>query len=108
MRRSNATSFYVYYRIAADSAAARQRVAALIKDIEARTGIRGSLLARSDDPTTWMETYGPVTRAASFRRVLATRALAHEAATLTRDGQRHVEEFGSLPPLRAVPRRRKA
>ena len=83
MPRANATSFYVYYRIAADSMSARKRVFALFADIEARTGIRGTLLARSDDPTTWMETYGPVTRAASFRRLLATLALAHEAATLT-------------------------
>jgi len=103
--RANATSFYVYYRIAADSMSARKRVFALFADIEARTGIRGTLLARSDDPTTWMETYGPVTRAASFRRLLATLALAHEAATLTPDGKRHVEEFAPLP---RQPRRRKA
>ncbi len=39
-------------------------------DIEARTGIAGTLLARCDDASTWMETYAPTTRAATFRRVL--------------------------------------
>ena len=105
MRRSQATSFYVYYRIAADTREARQRIAALIEDVAGRTGVRGSLSARSDDPTTWMELYASVARPASFRRVLTRIADTHRAAALTVDGVRHVEQFASLPPL---PRRRKA
>ncbi len=105
MRRRKATNFYVYYRIAADSVSARKRIGELLADIEARTGISGTLLARSDDPTTWMETYAPVTRTAAFRRVLGALAREHGAEALTTDGRRHVEEFAPLPPL---PRRPKA
>ena len=104
MRASQATNFYVYYRIAEDTRNVRERIRALIDDVEARTGIRGSLLARRDDPTTWMEQYASVTRPASFRRVLASLAKAHDALALTRDGARHVEEFAALPPLRRRPK----
>ena len=103
--RPRRASLYVYYRIAADTRAAREQIGALIDDVAARTGIRGSLSARSDDPTTWMEHYASVARPASFRRTLATLAQAHGALVLTRDGVRHVEEFAPLPPLS---RRRKA
>jgi hypothetical protein len=105
VRRSRATSFYVYYRIAADTREARERVEALIEDVAARTGVRGNLSARTDDPTTWMELYAPVEGPASFRRVLASVAHAHNALALTVDGTRHVEQFAPLPPL---PKRRKA
>jgi hypothetical protein len=97
--RPRVASFYVYYRIAADTRAARDRIGALIEDVAARTGVRGSLSARSDDPTTWMEHYASVVRPASFRRTLASLAQVHGAPALTKDGVRHVEEFAPLPPL---------
>jgi hypothetical protein len=104
VRRSKAASFYVYYRIAADTREARERVGALIEDVVARTGVQGTLSRRSDDPTTWMEQYTPVARPASFRRVLATVARAHGAQELTVDGVRHVEQFAPLPPLARRPK----
>jgi hypothetical protein len=97
--RSRGASFYVYYRIADDTRATREQIGALLDDVAARTGIRGSLSARSDDPTTWMEHYPSVARPASFRRMLATLAQAHGALALTKDGVRHVEQFAPLPPL---------
>jgi hypothetical protein len=33
------------------------RIRALLAEVESRTGIRGTLSARSDDPTTWMEIF---------------------------------------------------
>jgi len=108
VRRSKTASIHVYYRVAADSTGARNRIRALLADVETRTGIRGTLLARSDDPTTWMETYTPVARAAAFRRVLDQLAREHEAAMLTTDGQRHVEAFAALPSLPTRRGRRKA
>lgn len=98
-RPARATHFYVYYRIVADTAAGRARIAALIADVEARTGVRGALFARRDDPSTWMETYGPVTAAAKFARLLDSLAGEHDAMALTADGKRHVEQFAALPPL---------
>jgi len=96
---TRATYFYVYYRIVADTAAARERIGALMSDVEARTGIAGTLLARCDDPSTWMEVYAPVTRAATFRRVLAMLVAKHEVTALTPDGGRHVEQFAAPRPL---------
>jgi hypothetical protein len=99
MPRPRSASFYVYYRIVADTRAARQQIGALMDEVAARTGIRGHLSARSDDPTTWMEHYAPVARPASFRRVLASVAQAHGALAVAKDGVRHVEEFSPLRPL---------
>jgi hypothetical protein len=96
---SKPSYFYVYYRIVADSAAARARIGALMADIEARTGISGTLLARCDDESTWMEAYAPTTRAAAFTRVIAALAKKHGAAALTPDGKRHVEQFAAPKPL---------
>jgi len=93
------TQVYVYYRVAADTAPARARIHALMTEVETRTGVKGCLLARCDDPSTWMEIYAPVARPASFRRALAALATRHGAQLLARDGQRHVESFGALPPL---------
>jgi hypothetical protein len=68
-------------------------------DIEAHTGVAGTLLARSDDASTWMEAYAPAARAAAFRRILDAMARKHDAAALTQDGKRHVEHFAALKPL---------
>lgn len=99
MSATRATYFYVYYRIVADTAAARERIGALMSDVEARTGIAGTLLARCDDPSTWMEVYAPVTRAATFRRVLAMLVKKHQLTALTSDGGRHMEQFAAPRPL---------
>ena len=96
---ANFVHFYVYYRIVADTATARERIAALMADIEARTGVTGTLLARCDDASTWMEAYAPVTRVVAFRRALAALAKKHGAAALTADGKRHVEQFAAPLPL---------
>jgi hypothetical protein len=101
VRASRTTSFYVYYRIVGDSKDTRDRIRALFADVKARTGVRGTLSARTDDPTTWMETYASVRRAASFRRMLAELAVKHDVLALTPDAKRHVEEFSPLPPLPA-------
>ena len=92
---------YVYYRVASDDAGARSAIAALQADVEAETGIAGSLLARCDDPATWMEIYEPVADAAMFARRLEALALRHRAAAITGDGRRHAECFAPLRPLAA-------
>jgi hypothetical protein len=97
---------YVYYRIVGDPRAARAVVAALMADVEARTGIAGRLLVRADDPATWMEVYEPIARPAAFGRVLAACARRHGAAAIARDGRRHVERFRPWsPPRRPSPAR---
>jgi len=90
---------YVYYRIAADTAAARDAVAALFTAVTDATGVAGRLLARRDDAATWMEIYEPVDDAAAFVRRLARLARAHRVAELAVDGKRHTECFAPLPAM---------
>jgi hypothetical protein len=100
-----ASHFYVYYRIAADTPSARATIGTLLTEVEARTGVSGRLLARCDDPSTWMEVYAPVTRAAAFRRTVAALAGKLGAIALAEDGRRHVEQFAALrPPARRTRR----
>jgi hypothetical protein len=97
---------YVYYRIAADNAAARDTVAALFAAVAAATGVVGRLLARCDNAATWMEIYEPVPDAGAFVRRLAMLANTHPVAALAVDGERHVECFAPLAPLKSGADRR--
>ena len=87
--------FYVYYRVDGDMAAARAKIAALTAEVEARTGVSGRLLARCDDPSTWMEVYEPVRDAAAFARALAACVRKTGAAAVAADGMRRIECFAA-------------
>jgi hypothetical protein len=86
---------YVYYRVSAeDREAMRRAVAQLLRQIEARTGIRGRLARRLDDTHTWMETYEAVEDPAAFVPLLRELAQSAGIATHLADGaDRHVEIF---------------
>jgi hypothetical protein len=90
------TDLYVYYRVAADTAAARDAVAALLAAVRAETGVAGRLLARCDDAGTWMEVYAPVPDA-GFVQKLAALVKAHGVDAIAIDGRRHTESFAPLP-----------
>jgi hypothetical protein len=96
--------FYVYYRVAADTPDARAAIAALVADVEATTGISGRLLARCDDPSTWMEVYEPVPDASAFGRALAACVERSGAARVAADGVRRIEHFAALRPAPAAGR----
>lgn len=98
---------YVWYRVVADPAAARATVRALFADVESRTGVCGRLLARRDDPSTWMEVYEPVARAGAFARTLAACVRRHDAAAVAENGERHCECFAAArAPTWPLPARR--
>ena len=61
-----AVHFYVWYRLQGTPAAAMPAIAALQVDLAARTGIRGRVLIRRDDPNTWMEIYEDVRSPETF------------------------------------------
>ena len=88
---------YVWYRVAADTPAARAKIGALLADVEARTGVAGRLLARCDDPSTWMEVYEPVGGVGAFTRTLAACVRRQGAAAVAADGNRRSECFAALP-----------
>jgi hypothetical protein len=84
---------YIYYRIAPQcSERARQAVAALMLELEQRTGIAGRLLQGADDPTLWMEIYERVPDAGSFPALIAELLKSLEFETFLAPGSRRVTE----------------
>lgn len=86
-------SLYVYYKTAADAAVA-PRVGAMHEELAARTGVRGRLMRRRDDPCTWMEIYEGIGAFESFEPLLAEAVARHGLDDLVRPGERrHAERF---------------
>jgi hypothetical protein len=85
--------YYVWYRVLAAPAEAQRAVAALQDDLARRTGIRGRVLMRRDDPATWMEIYEDVAAPAQFEPALAAAVERHRAADFAHDRARHTETF---------------
>lgn len=104
MTARGASHVYVYYRVVADTADARAAVAGLLGAVEAKTGVTGRLLARCDDPATWMEVYEPVANPAAFARTLDAMVRRLGLAAVAADGVRHTECFGPLPRAAAAAR----
>jgi len=92
---SERAQFFVYYRVA-EPAKALLAVGDLLADVEARTGVAGRLVARCDDPSTWMEIYEPVADADAFARDLAACVRNTGAADVAANGVRTVERFRAL------------
>lgn len=90
------THCYVWYTIAGDPAAAVAAVAALLADIEEATGVAGRVLARRDDPATWMEIYENVDAGGAFERTLAALVRRHDFLRHVDGGRRNVERFAAL------------
>ena len=81
------TNYYVYYRIdPARIDELRGAIANLIAAVERDTGVRGRLMRRRDEPTTFMEVYEGVTDDAAFEALLARASAALQL-------ERHVERF---------------
>jgi hypothetical protein len=99
---------YVYYRVSADTVAARAAIGALMAEVEARTGVAGRLLARCDDPATWLEVYEPVLHPRRFARTLAACVRRCAADRVAAQGVRHVECFVAPAPARVRHRTRPA
>lgn len=87
---------FVWYRLRGDRAAARRAIERLQREVAARTGVAGRLVARVDDSSTWMEIYEGVADGALFDRVLADAEREVGASGLAVDGARHVERFAPL------------
>ena len=86
---------YVYYRVdAAHAVAARHAVADVLGRVEARAGVAGRLLRRSDDPLLWMEVYENVREPVRFEAILDELIAAHCFARFLAPGARRtIERF---------------
>lgn len=86
-------AYYVYYRVS-QPARARLCVQQIQTAVKERTGIDGRVLAKRDDPATWMEIYEGVKEADAFERCLAASAHGSDfASVLAAGSERHVECF---------------
>ena len=88
------TSYYVYYRTDADADEVRRVVGELQRLVERETGVRGRLMRRADDSSTWMEIYEDVAAREAFER--AAQAAVERTGferVLAGDARRHVERF---------------
>ena len=88
-------SYYIYYRIdAAHAAACREAVNRLLEDVRGRTGIRGRVLVKRNEPLLWMEIYEQVADEARFEWELTEAVAASGIAALLQPGSsRHTECF---------------
>ena len=90
-------SVYVYYRVAADVGdALRPRIVAAQQAIALTTSISGRLLARADDPLTWMEIYEGVAERARFLAALERALREVRVYELLPATERKIEVFREL------------
>ncbi len=92
-----AWSYYIYYRVDAGKiAACTTAVQKLQATLLAKTGIRGRVLKKRDEPLLWMEIYEQVADEAKFEWELAEAVAASGIATLLQPGNaRHTECFAA-------------
>jgi quinol monooxygenase YgiN len=83
-------NYYVYYKLTPERVQeVRARIDALLQAVEKQCGVRGRLMHRRDDPSTYMEVYEDVQDEAAFEALLE-----REGAKL--GVPRHVERFVSV------------
>lgn len=90
-----AWSYYIYYRVdAAKTDACALAVRKLLAAVQNRTGIRGRMLKKRNEPLLWMEIYEPVDDEAKFEWELAEAVAASGVTALLQAGStRHIECF---------------
>jgi len=88
---------YVYYRVVADTTVARNAIAQLIAAVESATGVKGRLLARCEDVSTWLEIYEPIGDIDGFLQTLSALVEKHRVAAFAAGGVRKSECFAPLP-----------
>lgn len=90
-----AWSYYIYYRVdAVHAGACADAVQKLLTAVRERTGIRGRVLKKRNEPLLWMEIYEPVADEAKFEWELAEAVAASGITPLLQAGSaRHVECF---------------
>ena len=64
-------NYYVYYKVTPERLEeVRARIASLLHTVEKQCGVRGRLMHRRDDPSTYMEVYEDVKEEAAFEALL--------------------------------------
>ncbi|MHB1246086.1 MAG: DUF4936 family protein [Sulfuriferula sp.] len=86
--------YYIYYRVKDDDAETETHIHAMQTRLACRSNIKGRLLKRRDDPSTWMEIYENVADSINFEHQLARTVSEFDVDMfLTGDGRRVIECF---------------
>ena len=90
-------SYYIYYKVEATQIdATRTAATRIVADIARATGVSGRLMARTDDPFTWMEVYESIVDFDAFDRALGAAVEHTGICALLVGGKRITERFESL------------
>ncbi len=88
-------SFFVWYRVKAGEASeAEPLIRAMQARLACRTGIRGHLMKKRQEPDLWMETYVGIADAPAFEAQLA-RAVSEFDVEMFLLDERHTECFNA-------------
>ncbi len=64
-------NYYIYYKVTPERVQElRSRIDALLQAVEAHCGVRGRLMHRRDDPSTYLEVYEGVKDESAFEALL--------------------------------------
>jgi hypothetical protein len=89
-------SFYVWYRVVRDDRETEAVVRGMLARLACRTGVRGRLLKKRDEPCLWMEVHGPVANPEGYESALC-QVLDEFDVEMFVDGSRHSECFLEAP-----------
>lgn len=89
-------SYYIYYRVdAAKSGSCAVAVEYVLDAVHRKTGVRGRVLKKRNEPLLWMEIYEHVGDEAKFEWELAEAVAGSGISALLQPGSgRHTECFG--------------
>jgi hypothetical protein len=87
--------YFIWYRIHADAAEVRGAVNGVLHDVSLACAVSGRLFVRREDPSTWMETWEPVTDPVAFEAALDVAVARHGLDKLI--DERHLERFVVAP-----------
>jgi len=90
--------YFIYYKVdLAQAAEAAASVNAALADIERTAGIRGRLMRRTDEPSTWMEVYDSVSSPETLERAIEAAVKEHALERFLKSGTRRM--FEKFQPL---------
>ncbi len=83
-----AYTYCVWYRVTDDGPDTETVLRRMMARLACRTGIRGELMKKRDEPRLWMELYQGVTDAHGFESCLAQAADEYDVAMFVADARR--------------------
>jgi hypothetical protein len=93
MPSTDSRILFVYYKVdLAQADAALPSIHAALDDVARATGIRGRLMRRTDDASTWMEVYDPVQDLPALDAALAEAVARHGLERFLKPGTRRMNE----------------